>query len=186
MKYSNIKIKNELLSILSNPLFVLVYIITFYELYSLCRYGRYNSNSTILIICLLLFLALLIKLIIRMTRKTIDIPEEIIKKYIIEQDYIKLDDYNGIEVKIDNIKFFNIKKRYAYITLKNKDILILSLEDIDEYYKENLKRTLYDIRDKKIKSSAKKVWLYLSIIILPLQFIMEQRFMKLQLILMES
>ncbi|MFU7515163.1 WD40/YVTN/BNR-like repeat-containing protein [Clostridium sp. HCS.1] len=166
MKYNTIKRKNELLSILSSPLFVLVYIITFYELYSFCRYGRYNSNFIILIICLLLFLALLIKLIIRMTRKTIYIPEEIIKKYTIEQDYIKLDDYDGIEVKLDNIKFFNIKKKYAYITLINKDILILSLEDIDEYYKENLKRTLYDIRDKKIKSSAKKVWLYLSIIIL--------------------
>lgn len=162
MKYNNIKIKNQLLSMLTNPLFVLVYIITFYELHSLFKYGRYNYNYVILIVCLILFLILFIYLI-KNIRKQTDIPKEIIKKYSVNEDSIRLDDYNGLEIKINDIKFFKVKKKYTYIILKNNDVIILSLEDIDEYYKDRLKEKLLD---KKVKSNLKNIWIYLSIIIL--------------------
>lgn len=166
MKYNNIKIKNELLSILSNPLFLLVYIITFYETYSLCRYGRFNNNLNIIVICLLFFLALLIKLIRRIKIRPADIPQEIIENYSITENYIKLDDYTSKEVEINNIKYFKIKKKYAYITMKNKDILILSFYNKSEYDIKNLKEKLFKIKDKKTEYFIKRIWIYLSIIIL--------------------
>lgn len=106
-KYNFIKIKEIFLSMISFPLFVFMYIVAFYELYTLCRYGRYNNNFNILILCLLFFLVYLIKSIINIRRKPVDVPNEIIENYTIIDNNIKLEDYLSIEVEIKNIKSFN-------------------------------------------------------------------------------
>lgn len=74
-KSKQITIFSKLLSIIINPIFILVYWISFYELYTLCRFGRVDHNITILFICMLFFLACIIYLIIAIRKKNMISPQ---------------------------------------------------------------------------------------------------------------
>lgn len=80
-KYNQITLRRELIRIITNPIFIIVYGISFYELYTLCRYGRIHNNMIILFVCMLFFLAWLIILIIRIMKKTAIGEQQIIDKY---------------------------------------------------------------------------------------------------------
>jgi hypothetical protein len=75
-KNKQITRREFILSIVSYSLFILVYWISFYELYTLCRFGRVNNNITILFGCMLFFLATFIILIVRIVKKRAAIQEE--------------------------------------------------------------------------------------------------------------
>lgn len=65
----NKKSKRKLfLSMLTNPVFILVYAIAFYELDILCRVGRKDYNTVILPVCAAFFLIYLIIFIIRIVK----------------------------------------------------------------------------------------------------------------------
>ena len=56
------------LSMITNPIFIIVYWVSFYELFTLCKYGRIHNNVIILIICMLFFLVWVIILISRIIK----------------------------------------------------------------------------------------------------------------------
>lgn len=58
------------MSMLTNPLFVLVYGISFYELSTLCQFGRYKGNVAILLACILFYVFYLVLFIIIGIKKT--------------------------------------------------------------------------------------------------------------------
>ncbi|MDF2505847.1 MAG: hypothetical protein K0R06_3342, partial [Clostridium sp.] len=68
-KYKQVTKKGLILSIITCSIFILVYWISFYELYRLCMFGRVNNNITVLSGCMLFFLAWFIILIIRIVKK---------------------------------------------------------------------------------------------------------------------
>lgn len=51
---TNFRVKKLLLSILTNPIFLVAYCILFYEGYTLCQFGRFNNNISIFLGCLLI------------------------------------------------------------------------------------------------------------------------------------
>ena len=70
-----------ILSIITNLIFILVYWISFYELYTLCSFGRVKNNITILLGCMVFFLVWFIILIIRMVKRPAGVPEKIVDRY---------------------------------------------------------------------------------------------------------
>ncbi|KLE16555.1 hypothetical protein [Clostridium sp. C8] len=104
-KYKRMIWLSTLLSIITNPIFVLVYWISLYELYTLCRFGRVDYNITILIICMLFFLACIIYLIIAVK-----------KKPILSQQY-PIDDDTFIYISENKWCKFSFKTIWTYIAI---------------------------------------------------------------------
>lgn len=52
-------LKRIIMNFITNPIILIVYWVFCYELNTLCKYGRYNNNLYILIICLLLFIVII-------------------------------------------------------------------------------------------------------------------------------
>lgn len=75
-KYKRIIIRRLFISMLTNPIFILVYGISFYELDILCRIGKKNNNVTVLFACMLFFLVYLIAFIIMAVIKTNGEPQK--------------------------------------------------------------------------------------------------------------
>lgn len=73
--------KGLILSIITCSIFILVYWISFYELYTLCRLGRVNNNITVLLGCMLFFLAWFIILIIRIVKKPAAAAQDSVDSY---------------------------------------------------------------------------------------------------------
>lgn len=165
-KYKRIIIRRLLLSIITNPIFVAIYCISFYELYTLCRFGRFNNNVTMLFICILFFLGCLIYLIIRVRRKSLTMPQYIIDNYEFYENCIRILQDQETQVNFEDIKSFSINRKYAYIVLKNRDIVILNMinktsEDIS-IIKKDLNTSVKVWR----KSLYKIIWTYIAIIIM--------------------
>ncbi|OBR97207.1 hypothetical protein CLRAG_01260 [Clostridium ragsdalei P11] len=68
-------------SIVASSIFTLVYWISFYELNTLCKFGRFKNNITILLGCMVFFLAWFIILIIRIVKKPAAVPEQNVDIY---------------------------------------------------------------------------------------------------------
>lgn len=165
-KYKRIIIRRLFLSIITNPIFVAIYCISFYELYTLCRFGRFNNNVTVLFICMLFFLGCLIYLIIRVRRKSLAMPQHIIDNYEFYENGIRILQDQETQVDLEDIKSFSINRKYACIVLKNKDIVILNMinktsEDIS-IIKKDLNTSVKVWR----KSLYKIIWTYIAIIIM--------------------
>jgi hypothetical protein len=79
-KYKRITKRQLNLSMVTYSIFILVYWISFYELYTLCRFGRYKNNITVLLGCMVLFLALFIILIIRMVKRPAVASQQIVDR----------------------------------------------------------------------------------------------------------
>lgn len=80
-KYKQVTKKGLILSIITCSIFILVYWISFYELYKLCMFGRVNNNITILFGCMLFFLAWCIILIIRIVKKPVAAAQDSVNSY---------------------------------------------------------------------------------------------------------
>lgn len=86
-KYKKIT-KTELISsIVTWSIFTLVYWLSFYELYTLCKVGRFRHNVIILEGCTVFFLIWFVILIIRIVKKPVAVPEEDENKYKIYSSY---------------------------------------------------------------------------------------------------
>lgn len=165
-RYNIIKVKNIFLSMISFPLFIAVYILAMYELYTLCRFGRYDNNLNIFILCLVFFFICLVIFITLIIKQQSNYPNELIENFSFTSDYIKLDDYLEIEIDMEDIKSFKINKKYAYIKLKNREIIILSFNNKSEHDVAHFKEILHFKEEKRRKSLMKTVWTWISIVII--------------------
>jgi hypothetical protein len=165
-KYKQIIIRRLLLSMVTNPIFVVIYLISFYELYTLCRFGRFNNNIIVLFICMLFFLSWFIYLIIRIRRKSVTMPQHIIDEYEFHESGIRILQDQEIQVGFQDIKSFSINKKYAYIVLKNKDIVILNMISKTPEDRNIIKNDLNKSVSVWRKSLYKVIWIYIAIIIM--------------------
>ncbi|MFL0247659.1 WD40/YVTN/BNR-like repeat-containing protein [Candidatus Clostridium stratigraminis] len=70
-----------ILSLISWSIFILVYWISFYEAYTLSRFGRFKNNTTVLMGCMVFFLLWFIILVIRIVKKPAAVTEQIEDEY---------------------------------------------------------------------------------------------------------
>lgn len=80
-KYKQITKRQLILSMVTYSIFILVYWISFYELYTLCRFGRFKNNITVLLGCVVFFLAWFIILLIRVVKRPAAVPQETLDRY---------------------------------------------------------------------------------------------------------
>jgi hypothetical protein len=165
-KYKQIIIRRVLLSTITSPIFVLIYWVSFYELYTLCRFGRFDNNVTVLFICMLFFLGCLIYLMIRVRRKSLTMPQYIIDNYEVYENSISILQDREIRVNFQDIKSFSINKKYAYIVLKNRDIIILNMINKTSEDISIIKKDLNTSVSVWHKSLYKVIWKYIAIIII--------------------
>lgn len=88
-KYRQIIRRSIFLSMISTPIFVLIYCISLYELYTISRFGRFHSNINILFGCIIFLLVWLTYVIIKSVKKPISVPQQIIEKYKFNESNIK-------------------------------------------------------------------------------------------------
>ncbi|AIY82246.1 BNR repeat-containing glycosyl hydrolase [Clostridium baratii] len=163
-KYRQALIKRLLISIVTSPIFLIVYGISFYELYTLCKFGRRNHNISILFLCMLFFLGCLIYLLYKNTRELEYLPYGIINIYEFSSNGIKIVQEENLEVKFQDMKSFDINNKYVFITLKNKDILILNIINKTSEEKESIKNILKN--NIKYSSFYNIKWTWVSILII--------------------
>lgn len=163
-KYKQITRTQLILSMITNPIFIIVYWISFYELYTLCRYGRIHNNISILFMCMLLFLVWFIILIIRIMKKPVLVPQQIIDEYEVYENGIKVLQDKTLQVEFKDIKSFKVNKKYSFILLKNKDVLVLDM--INKTHEEiNMVKNILK-SSVKYNSIYKVIWTYIAIIII--------------------
>ena len=143
-KYRLALMKRLLILIVTSPIFLIVYGISFYELYTLCKFGIRNHNIAILFLCMLFFLGCLIFLLYKNMRELEYLPYGIINIYEFSNDGIKIVQEENLEVKFHDMKSFDINNKYVFISLKNKDILILNIMNKTSEEKESIKNILKD------------------------------------------
>ena len=82
-EYNQIIRKRLFLSMITNPIFIIAFWISFYDLYTICKFGRMNNNINIniLIGCILFFLIWFVIFIIRIMKKTATAQQKIINEY---------------------------------------------------------------------------------------------------------
>ena len=164
-EYKQIVRRQSFLSMMSNPIFIAVYGIFFYELYTLCRYGRIHKNIIVLIGCMLFFLMWLVIFIIRSMRKHTTAPQHIIDEYEFDGSYISIPQVEELRINFIDIKSFKINKKYGIVLLKNKDMLVLNMTNKTQdeinlvknaFLKANIKRNCF----------YKTIWNNIAIIIM--------------------
>ncbi|SFB02465.1 hypothetical protein [Clostridium frigidicarnis] len=69
-------IKRLFISLVTNPILIIVYWLFCYELTLLCRFGRMNKNTSILLACIVFFIAIIIFTSIRVMKKMENEEEE--------------------------------------------------------------------------------------------------------------
>ncbi|GAA0076068.1 hypothetical protein UT300005_04460 [Clostridium sp. CTA-5] len=164
-KYKKIIRRRLLLSMMRNPIFIIVYGISFYELYTLCKYGRLHNNIIILLVCMLFFLVWIAILIIRIMKKPIIAPQQNIDEYEFYESGIKVLHSEELRINFQDIKSFKVNKKYSFILLKNKEILILNM--INKPQNEiNIMKNTFLKSGVKCNSFYKVVWNYIAIIII--------------------
>ena len=76
-EYKDITRGQLFIRMMINPIFIAVYWFSFYNLYTLCKFGRMNNNLTMLLLCLAFFVIYLIIFIVRIFKKPITIRKRI-------------------------------------------------------------------------------------------------------------
>ena len=79
-EYKQIMKRQVFISMLSNPIFIAIYGIFFYELYTLCKYGRIRKNIIVLLGCMIFFLAYLVIFIIKIVKRNRTVSEQIVEE----------------------------------------------------------------------------------------------------------
>lgn len=151
-----------LLSMVKYSLFILVYWISFYELYTLCKFGRINNNIAILFGCMLFFLASLIILIIKTVKKRAVKQEESVDEY---ESYslhktiwtcitviliVIISGFYGVKIYHSGVNY-NGKLSWLLSDIKNKKTV--KLEHIN-IYKDGIEGIFTDI-NKKVQMPEK-------------------------------
>jgi hypothetical protein len=120
-KYNQIIRRQLLLSMISNPIFIIVYWISFYELYTLCKYGRLHNNMIILFVCMLFFLACGAILIIRIMKKTKTVSQQIIDESVKNNSCYKVAwNYIATIIMISITLFYGVKIYHSAINYNGK------------------------------------------------------------------
>lgn len=147
------------LSMLTHPIFILVYWILFYELYTLCQFGRIHKNIYILSGCMVFFFIWLIILIIRIIKRPAAEPEQIVdghKHYKVIWTYaaiimiVLITSFYGVKIYHSAINY-NGKLSWFLKDLKDKKTVKLEHDNI---YKNGIQGIFTDI-SKKIKMPEK-------------------------------
>lgn len=142
------------LSMLTNPIFVAIYWVAFYELYTLCKYGKINNNVIVLFGCMLFFLIWLIITIIRIIKipkgenQGMEEKNQVLKKiwtYLAIVIIILITSCYGVKIYQSSINY-NGKLSWVLHDLNNKKTVKLEHNDI---YKNGIEGIFTDI-DKKI------------------------------------
>lgn len=76
-EYKQIMKRQIFISMLSNPIFIAIYGIFFYELYILCKYGRIHKNIIVLLGCMIFFLVYIVIFIIKIVKRHKTVSEQI-------------------------------------------------------------------------------------------------------------
>lgn len=76
-EYKQIMKRQIFISMLSNPIFIAIYGIFFYELYILCKYGRIHKNIIVLLGCMIFFLVYIVIFIIKSVKRHKTVSEQI-------------------------------------------------------------------------------------------------------------
>lgn len=136
-----------------NPIFIAVYWFSFYNLYTLCKFGRMNNNLTMLLLCLAFFVVYLIIFIARSIKKPITIkPGRFIKNRNIRLTYgvialifiFSLFIFYGGKIYKTSINF-NGKLSWILKDLKDKKTVELKHNNI---YEDGIEGILQDINEK--------------------------------------
>ncbi|PJI07288.1 MULTISPECIES: WD40/YVTN/BNR-like repeat-containing protein [Clostridium] len=148
--------KELILSVAACTVFILVYWLAFYELYILCKFGRFKNNVPILIGCLTFFVVWFIILIIRKLRKSAVLDGQSENEY---ENYSKLKTkwncvvlvilvlitcFYGAKIYHDAVKY-NGKLAWLLEDLRNKKTVKLQHDNI---YKDGVKGLFSDINAK--------------------------------------
>lgn len=142
-----------------NPIFIAVYWFSFYNLYTLCKFGRMNNNLTMLLLCLAFFVIYLIIFIARSIKKPITIkPGRFIKNRNIRLTYgvialifiFSLFIFYGGKIYKTSINF-NGKLSWLLKDLKDKKTVELKHNNI---YEDGIEGILQDI-NKKVPMAQK-------------------------------
>lgn len=89
-KYKQITKRGLISFIVASLVFIMVYWLASYELYTLCRFGRVNNNINALVLCMVFFLGWLIILMIKKVKKS---------QILLEQDIDKCEFYSSCKTK---------------------------------------------------------------------------------------
>lgn len=163
-KYKPIIIKRIFMSMLTNPMFILIYGISFYELDVLCRIGRNKNSIFILIACMIFFLTYLTIFIVRAVKKPKAVLQQVIYRYEFYEKGIRILDSESHDIAFQEIKSFKVKKKYIYIVLNNKDIVILNNTDRTGEEIKSIKELFGN--NVNYNGIYKAVWTYTAIIII--------------------
>lgn len=163
-EYKKIIRRKLFLDMLVNPLFIFIYSISMYELYSLCKYGITLEIAMILGSCNLFHIIWLVIFIVKSIRKPVIMLEQIVDKYEFSESCIKIFQPEETLVWLNEVKCFKVNKEYCFIVLKNKNILLLDMVNKTSEDIKDIKRKL-DSR-VRIKSSYKVTWTYIAIAII--------------------
>ena len=155
-RYKQVTKRDLVLSMAADLLFILVYWISFYELYTLCRFGRINNNISILFGCMVFFLAWFIILIIRTVKK----PEAALEQSLDRSEFyskcktkwicvviigiVLITCFYGVKIYHSGTKY-NGKLAWVLEDLKNKRTVKLEHDNI---YKDGIDGIFTDINSK--------------------------------------
>lgn len=161
-KYKQITKRGLISYIVTSLIFIIVYWISFYELYALCRFGRVNNNVKVLELCMMFLFVLLIILIVKNIKRSQVLLEQDIDKgefysscktkwtCIIIISIVLITGFYGVKIYHSGIKY-NGKLSWFLQDLKNKKTVKLEHDDI---YKDGIEGIFKDI-NKKVNMPGK-------------------------------
>lgn len=154
-KYKQSTRKQLILSMVTYSIFILVYWISFYELYTLCRFGRLKNNIIVLLGCMVFFLTWFIILIIKIVKRPA-VPQQIVDKYkfysrcktiwtcIVAIIIVLITCFYGVKIYHSAINY-NGKLSWSLSDLKNKRTVKLEHNNI---YESGIEGIFTDINKK--------------------------------------
>lgn len=155
-KYKQITKGQLILSMVTYSIFILVYWISFYELYTLCRFGRFKNNITVLLGCMVFFFSWFIILIIRIVKKPAVVPQESVDRYefysrnktrwtcVVAIIIVLITCFYGVKIYNSAINY-NGKLSWVLRDLKNKRTVKLEHNNI---YEGGIEGLFTDINEK--------------------------------------
>lgn len=132
-EYNQIIRRKLFLSMITNPAFIIAFWISFYELYTICKFGRINNNITILFACMLFFLIWFVIFIIRIMKKTATAQQQVTNEYEFCESGIKVSQifkaiwpYIAIIIMVFITLFYGVKIYHSAINYNGKLSWVLS------------------------------------------------------------
>ncbi|MEK6264960.1 MAG: hypothetical protein N2B06_09370, partial [Clostridium sp.] len=155
-KYKQITKGQLILSMVTYSIFILVYWISFYELYTLCRFGRFKNNITVLLGCMVFFFSWFIILIIRIVKRPAVVQQESVDRYefysrnktrwtcVVAIIIVLITCFYGVKIYNSAINY-NGKLSWVLRDLKNKRTVKLEHNNI---YEGGIEGLFTDINEK--------------------------------------